>query len=432
MQVILLAAGRSARLDPISDKNLLEFNGKTLIEHRVSALKKANLRDIVVVGGKHNINELKNILKKYKNLIIVEQKDLETGQAGGVLAGAKAIKHKNIMVVSANDVFDFNLFEEAVKAAKSAKDGLIVGKTVKEYFPGGYLSLDKDKYITDIIEKPKPEKVPSNMINIVLHIFNDFPSFLEYLKNTGSKKDDIYETALNDYIKKGKAKLKTFKYNDFWQPIKFPWHILSVMEYFLKNHEHKISKKAEIAKTAVIKGDVTIEPGVKILENAVVQGPAYIGENVVIGNNCLIRESMVGKNCIIGYSTEVARSFLNKDIWTHTAYIGDSIIDSNVSLGAGTILGNLRFDEKNVLVNIKNKKEDTGTNKFGAIIGAGARFGINSSTNPGVKVGKNTFIGGNVIIEKDIPEGKLVILDQKLKITQNKTAADVTSRKDKK
>ena len=68
MQVILLAAGQSTRLDPIADKNTLEFVGKPLIEHQISALKKAKLRDIAVVANKFNIDNIKSILKKYKNV----------------------------------------------------------------------------------------------------------------------------------------------------------------------------------------------------------------------------------------------------------------------------------------------------------------------------------------------------------------------------
>ena len=84
MQVILLAAGQSTRLNQISDKNTLEFAGKPLIEHQVAALKKAKIRDVVVVGGAHNTEKLKKILKPFKNVVVVEQKDIAGGMAGGI------------------------------------------------------------------------------------------------------------------------------------------------------------------------------------------------------------------------------------------------------------------------------------------------------------------------------------------------------------
>lgn len=430
MQVILLAAGQSTRLDPLEDKNLLEFAGKTLIEHRVAALKKAKLRDIVVVGGKHNVERLEEALRDFKNILVVEQKKLEDGMAGGVLAGAQAVSHKNVMILSTNDVFEDVLFEKVIQASKKAESGVIAGKKVNRYFPGGYLKVDKKGLVTDIIEKPGEGKEPSNLVNLVLHIYNDFPAFVNTLKKTKGKADGRYEKALDQYMKKGKAKMTVVKYGGYWQPIKFPWHVLAVMEHYLLQLEGQhIDKTATISKTAVIEGNVRIGKNARVLNNAVIRGPAYIGENTIVANNSLVRSSMIGSDCVIGYTTEVARSYLNNNVWTHTNYIGDSIVDHNVSFGAGTVLGNLRFDEENVKMTIKGKKEDTGTNKFGAVVGAGARFGINASTNPGVKIGKNCFVGGNVLVEKDLDDGKLALLDQKLKIVSNKKSVSAKSRK---
>jgi len=429
MQVILLAAGQSSRLDPISDKNTLEFLGKPLIEHQVAALKKAKLRDIVVVANKFNIDKIEAILAKYNNVMVTEQERIEDGMAGGVLAGAEVVKHKNILVMSTNDVFDEKLFEDIIQASKTkGVDGVITGKKMMQYFPGGYLKLDKHDFITDIIEKPGEGKEPSKFVNLVCHVYNDFPAFVEYLEKGKKKDHDHYETALDAYIKKGKAKILMHKYTGMWQPIKYPWHIIRLMNYFLSKVESKIEKSASIAKSAKIGDKVYIGANVKVYDNVSIQGPAYIAEGSIVANNSLVRESMIGRNCVVGYTTEVARSYLNHDVWMHTNYIGDSIIDSNVSFGSGTVLGNLRFDEENVKVNIKKERVDTGTNKFGAIIGSGVRFGVNASTNPGVKIGQNCFIGGGVSIDQDIEGASLVLIDQKLKITKNEKTISMGNR----
>lgn len=430
MQVILLAAGRSTRLEPLSDKNTLEFSGKTLVEHQVAMLKKAKLRDIVVVGGAHNLSALKKALKDFSHVAVVEQKQLDDGMAGGVLAGAVKVNHKNVLVVSTNDVVDPGLFERVVSESKDkSADGVIVGKSVDSYFPGGYLKFDKHKWIETIVEKPGAGKEPSNWVNMVIHVFNDFPAFVKRLKNTGGKADGRYEKALTDYIKKDKAKLKLSKYVGPWLPIKFPWHVLGVMRFFLENQVPRIDKTAEVAKTAVIEGNVVIGPKVKIMHNAVIKGPAYIGSGSVVGTNAFVRESMVGQNSVIGFGSEVTRSYLSHHVWTHNTYVGDSVVDNNVSFGAGTVLGNLRFDEKNVKVTIKKERIDSGTNKLGAIIGSGARFGINSSTNPGIKIGKNALIGGSLLVDSDVEDGTMVILQQKLVVKKHQIAPDNEARK---
>lgn len=429
MQVILLAAGRSARLAPIADKNTLEFSGKTLIERQVGAIKAAKLRDIVVVGGVHNLDALKKVLKKYNNVEVVEQKKLEDGMAGGVLAGAGHVKHDQILVISTNDIFEPWLFEKTIQAAKNKGDGIIIGSKTETYFPGGYVMSDKMGWVTSITEKPLPGKEPSKYVNLVFHIYNNFPKFLTHLKKAKSKKDDVYEAALNDYIKKGKAKLALYKYHGYWQAIKYPWHILRVMERYLGQQEKRVDRTALISKTAVLNGNVVIGPKVKVLDHAIIQGPAYIGEGTTIGSGALVRQSMIGTNCVIGFKTEVTRSYLNNNVWTHSNYIGDSIVDSNVSFGAGAVTGNLRFDEGNVHVYVKKEKVDTGTPKFGAIIGRGARFGIHCGINPGRKIGCNSFVGPGVLVAEDIEDNKMVLSKQQLKTTSNLAKANTKSRK---
>jgi len=429
MQVILLAAGQSNRIQPVDDKNLLHFCGKALVEHQIAALKKAKLRDIVVVGNPENLEELKSIAKKYNNVDVATQEKDEEGSCGAVLAAAKKLKHKNVMILSTNDIMEEWVFEKVIEAAKKAEDGVIVGKKMLKYFPGGYLVADKKGYLQNIVEKPGEGKQPSDVVNIFLHVFNDFPTFVDkYLKRVVGKKDEKYEKALDQYIKKVGAKMSVFRYHGEWHAVKYPWHVLQMMNYLLGTMVPKIDKSAKIAKSAVIRGDVFIGPRTVVYEGAVIQGPTYISEDCVIGNNTLVRESMLGKKCVIGFGSEVTRSYLNHDVWTHSTYIGDSIIDHNVSFGAGTVIGNLRFDEGPVFITIQKDRTNSGTNKFGSVVGCGARFGINSCTNPGVKVGQNTFVGGNVLVDKDLPNNKTVLLEQKLKIVDNKKKADVIQR----
>jgi UDP-N-acetylglucosamine diphosphorylase / glucose-1-phosphate thymidylyltransferase / UDP-N-acetylgalactosamine diphosphorylase / glucosamine-1-phosphate N-acetyltransferase / galactosamine-1-phosphate N-acetyltransferase len=432
MQVILLAAGVSSRLDPIQDKNLLEFCGKPLIEHQIAAIKKAKLRDIVIVGNPDNMESLKKIARLYNNVAVVQQERDEDGMCGAVLSASKLIKHKNVLILSTNDMLDEGTFDKVVEASKEAQEGLIVAKKMLKYFPGGYLKVDKKGFMTDIVEKPGEGNQPSDLVNIVLHVYNDFPALLALLKKVTGKKDEKYEKALDQYIKKGGAKMSIFRYHGEWQAIKFPWHVLKMMDFFLRRMAPKTDKSAKIAKSATIRGDVFIGPRVQVFENAVIQGPAYISEGCIIGNNALVRESMLGKNCVIGFASEVTRSYLNHDVWAHKTFIGDSVVEHNVSFGAGTVIGNLRFDEEDIHVNIKDVRHNSGTNKFGAVIGSGARFGINSCTNPGVKIGQDSFVGGNVLVDRDIPNGKMVILEQKLKIVPNTKKADVGDREENK
>jgi bifunctional UDP-N-acetylglucosamine pyrophosphorylase/glucosamine-1-phosphate N-acetyltransferase len=224
--------------------------------------------------------------------------------------------------------------------------------------------------------------------------------------------------------------MKAVEFDGYWQPIKYPWHVLKVMDYFFENMEKSISDNAKIAESAVINGNVIIEEGAKVFDNAVINGPAYIGKNCVVATNALVRDSMLNEGCVAGYSTEIARSYLGKNVWTHTNYIGDSVIADNCSFGSGTVTGNLRLDEGDISVNIKGKKTSSGTNKFGLICGENIRCGINTSFMPGVKVGSNSMIGAGLVIPQDIPENSYVKGKVELEIRKNKAKLDTGKRKE--
>lgn len=412
MKVLLLASGRSRRVKPIEDKNFLRFNGKYLIEHQLDMLKLAGFDDIIIVGGAHNLSRLSGLGHP-----TVEQKDLEAGMAGGVLAAEPLIGDEELFIVSSNDAVNLSAYQAMKEASKSGADAYLLAYEVKEYFPGGYLKMD-GKRITGIVEKPEPGTEPSKHINLVLHIHRKPKALFEKLKNISTSKDDRYEVALDELMKE--QNFEAVPYRGYWQAVKYPWHILDLMREFLSGLESEIHPTAQVAKTALINGPVTIEEGVKIFDHAVIQGPAYIGKNSVVANNALVRESMTGEGCVIGYSTEVARSFLGDDCWFHSNYIGDTVMGDDVSFGAGAICANLRLDEKNI--------GESGRNKLGPILGSHIRVGVQTSIMPGIRVGSNTQITSGLVIAQDIESDKFVSGKIELDIKDNRATLDKSAR----
>lgn len=422
MKVLLLAAGRSKRMKPIEDKNFLNFLGKPLIQHQLELLHKTGFNDVLVVGGAHNLDRIKKLGENLKMKIeICEQEDLELGMCGAVLSAKDMLGNEPILIFSSNDIVSEKAFELVKKVADSnGADSYILAKKVREYFPGGYLEIGSDGFIQNIIEKPEPGKEPSDLINLVIHIHKNPARLVKYLEKTESKNDDRYELALAAMMKDG-IKFKAVPYDGFWQPIKFPWHVHKVFEYLFGKAYKKKGVGTKISKSAVVNGDVIFGENVTVFDGAVINGPAYIGDNSIIATNALVRDSNVGKDCVIGFSTEVARSYLGDGVWTHSNYIGDSVIGDNVSFGAGTVTGNLRLDEKNVCVDCDGKKVDTGSEKFGVVIGNNVRCGINVSLMPGVKIGNGCFIGAGVTVGENIPENSFVRGKWELKISENKS-----------
>jgi len=404
MKTILLAAGQSKRMKPIEDKAFVKICGKMLIEWQLEALAKAGFNDVIVVGNKLNMARLKAL-----GLTVVEQKNLEEGMKGAMEAAKRfVIGEKEIMVVSNNDVVEPSLWAKLkIQNSKSKTDGILVGYKVTRYFPGGYLKMGKDGHVTSIVEKPGEGKEPSDLVNLVIHVHRDVKGFYKALESVKSDQDDLYEQALQQLFDAGK-KYSVVPYEGFWQAVKYPWHLLRLTEFFLEKLKRKISKKASIAKTAVINGAVVIEDGVRVFDQAVINGPAYIGKDSIVGNFAFVRGSSLGEKCCAGSFTEIARSLLQDEVFTHKNYIGDSVIGSNVSFGSGTVTGNLRLDEGEISVNISGNKVNSRRNKLGLIAGDHIRVGINTSLMPGIKIANNCVIGAALNVGMDVEDGSFV------------------------
>ncbi len=414
MNTFLLLAGRSTRFWPLTEKTLFPVCGKTLLEHQVDRLREGGCENIILVGGAHNLEEARKI---FPDLPMVEQENLDLGMRGAVLSILKEYGNDPLMIVGGNDVVEPRAYKELID---SKGDGAILAYKVDTYFPGGYLSID-DGRVTGIVEKPGEDNEPSDRINIVAHVHRDPKALSDALSEVDESTDDGYEQALSKLF--AAKQYQAVSYDGVWQAVKYPWHLVDLCEVLLDEiSEQKIDPSAEIHPSAEIVGNVIIEEGVRVMHNAVIRGPAYIGKNSIVANNALVRGSSIGNDCVVGYNTEVKSSVLHSNVWTHMNYIGESVIGSNVSIGGGTITGNLRLDENEVSSVVKGENVGTGRTKFGTVIGNNARLGIHVSINPGVKIGAGSFISSKVLVSEDIPDEKFVLMKNgEMDVRENRT-----------
>lgn len=153
---------------------------------------------------------------------------------------------------------------------------------------------------------------------------------------------------------------------------------LSEKEYDMPEENVWISKTANIAKTAYIKGPVIICENAEIRHCAFIRGNAIIGKNTVVGNSTEL------KNVILFDNVQVP----------HYNYVGDSILGYKAHMGAGSLTSNVKSDKKNVVIknNVTGETIETNRKKVGAMLGDFVEIGCGSVLNPGSVIGKNTNI----------------------------------------
>ncbi len=172
------------------------------------------------------------------------------------------------------------------------------------------------------------------------------------------------------------------------------------------------SEKITIEQNAVIypgvvidaqNGPVWIDEGAKVMANAVLEGPLYIGKNSVIKVGAKIYENTtIGPVCKIGGEVEesIIQAFSNKQ---HDGFLGHSYLGSWINLGADTNNSDLKNNYGTIKVYLNGELVNTGKQFLGLLMGDHSKCAINTTFNTGSIVGVNCNIFGTGMPPKFIP-----------------------------
>jgi len=425
--LIILAGGASSRMWPIREKSLMRFGTEPLLISQLQSYRKLGFKRAVIVANPANKAEISaftaSVAQQMQLDIVVQQEPIGMGDA--LLQVEDAIKDapdSPIYVNQVHDVVDLKLHQDMLKAhAQDPQATYLAGVEMADYFPGGYLVIGDDRKIVGIVEKPGAENRPSNLVNIVAHIHSNAAALFEAIHAeyaSEDESDDHYERAMDKLM--AQQTYRVVPYKGFWGALKYPWHVLDIMDYYLNQIDGQVvSDDAYIAPNATLVGNVYIGAGARIFPGAAVVGPAYIGAGTIVGNNALVRNSMVLNNCEVGFTTEIARSYVADNCSMHACRVLDSIFAERVNFSAGCTTANLRIDRGEVPSMIKGNKMSSGRDKFGAVIGRDSFLAVDVMTMPGVKVGEKAQIGPGTHVHKDVKDRQRIYVEQQIQVIED-------------
>ena len=233
---IILAGGMGTRMSPLTkavNKQLLPIYDKPLIFYPLSILMLANIRDILIIVNKGQLDQYKKILPNGDNLgirITYEEQSKPKGLPDAFLIGENFIDNKNVaLILGDNFFYGQNLTKSLIKSSKLNNGAnILLHKVLKpELF--GVAKLNSNKKIIYIKEKPK--KFLSDYAITGLYFFDR--NAVKYSKKLKpSKRGELEITdLLNIYLKKkqlnadfigrGGAWLDTGTMDDYYKTISF-------------------------------------------------------------------------------------------------------------------------------------------------------------------------------------------------------------------
>jgi len=414
LKVLILAAGKGLRLTPLTEttiKPMINIAGKPALEWVIDNLKSANLNEIFIVVGykKEQITEyFGNGFNFGVKISYLEQKKPNVENA--ILSAKETFQNEDDFLIVHADIFsEPEMITRTIQTHREMKaDATISVTLVDNPHLYGVASIDSEAKITNLVEKP--ESYESNYAVSGVYIFKN--NIFEILE-----KNNHLDQAIQKIIDDNNNVYASVWEKD-WVEITYPWDILRANQFILDRGLFKtgsyVDNTTRISSISKVEGPVYIGKNVIIRPGAVVQGPCIIQDGTIIGTNALVREySTIGKNCVIGFGVEIKNSIIFDDTTIgRLSYVGDSVIGKHVEFGAGTQTWNITYKDK-ITVKIQNELIDVPLKKFGAIIGDNAFLGINISIFPGILIGCNSIVSAGVNIENNIESNVRMKVEQR-------------------
>ncbi len=423
MKAVLLAAGAGERLQPITatrPKHLIKVAGKPILQFCLEAVKAAGITEAIIVT--HYMGEaIRSYFGDGENLglsltYVNQPEILGTGNAAAI---AEQHLDGDFALIYGDLLFGQDAVKTVVSKFKSGKTAAVMGVVPVEHPENyGIIEQDNEGKVKRIVEKPQAGKAPSNLANAGVYAFSK--EVFDKIRQTKASVRGEWELtdAITMLAEEGKTVVAAQLSKDDWFDVGRPWDLLDANVWALNRMDAKVLGKVE--EGAHLIGQVSVAKSARIRSGAYIEGPVFIDEEADVGPNCFVRSgTSLGKKTRVGNGCEIKNSIIMDGTHVgHLSYVGDSIFGEKCNLGAGTITANLRFDDGKIKMVIKDKVVDSGRRKLGAILGDNVKTGIKASFMPGVKVGANTWVGANFMVERDLPANTVVLLKQNSEFEQ--------------
>lgn len=432
---IILAGGQGKRMKSDLPKPMFKVLGEPMLEWVIKACENSDLSDICIVKG-FNADVIENYINgRHKTVLQAER--LGTGHA--VMQCVDFLKENidgNTLVLCGDAPFiDEDTIRKSLSHHIENNNAVTVITSVVEN-PHGYGRIIRsDNGISAIVEHKDATDEQKQIceINSGAYWFEtkELLASLDELKPNNSQGEYYLTDTVEILINKG---LRADAFAS-----KNPNVVIAANDRKELNILNNIARMEILQKHMdngvefictdgiIIERDVVIGAGTEILPGTILKGKTKIGENCIIGPNCLIENceikdsvklnyvqafesticdgvkigpfvhirpnSYINSGVKIGDFVEIKNSTIGeKTAVAHLTYVGDSDVGANVNFGCGCVTVN--YD---------------GVKKARTTIGNNAFIGCNTNLIAPVTVGNGAYTAAGTTVTKNVPDHALAI-----------------------
>ncbi len=437
ISVIVLAAGKGKRMRSSVPKILHPILGQPIISYVLESIKRISPQRIVLVLG-HGSNEVKKSLNYEQIDSVIQKEQLGTGHA--VYSTRRKLRsfNGNIVIVNGDSpLISPGTLKKLIGSHERTRSVLsILTADTRDTHGYGRVMRNGRGHVVRIIEEEDANANQRRINEINSGVYCVESGFLWKALSQVDRKNDQKEFYLTDIVeiasKEGK-RVNVFVSKDSEEILGINNRVdLSRVEEIIGrriNNKHMISgvtmvkpEQTYISPQAYISSDTIIFP------NSFIYGNTKIGAGCMIGPLVWIKDSKIGKNTSINFSSYITNADIGNKVTIgpfanirpdsiilegvrvgnfvevkksrigrlskvpHLSYIGDSEIGERVNIGAGTITCN--YD---------------GISKHETIIEDDVFIGSDTMLVAPVKIGRGATTGAGSTITKNVDDGALAI-----------------------
>lgn len=352
MKAVILVGGQGTRLRPLTvnvPKPMVPLANKPFVSFVIERLRDHGIEEVIFSMG-----YLPDGIRSYfgdgssfglKLTYVVEDSPL--GTAGAVKNVEEHIGDGSFLVLNGDILTDLDLGQLTGFHREKGSSCTIALTPVEDPTAYGLVRTDSEGKVTGFLEKPSWEQIDTNLINAGTYVLDSevlemIPAGVEYSFERG---------VFPRLVDKG---LFGYQSSSYWLDIGTP-------EKYLRAHYDILEKNVETSVSACLgddfvclQGEVTLEPGAKLVppvvigEGAVIRAGARVGRMAVVGPGCIIGNGSVVEESIIQEGVELAGDVtVRRSIVARGAKVGEA-----ASVTGGAIIGeNALIEGGNILTN---------------------------------------------------------------------------------
>ncbi|HLU40819.1 MAG TPA: mannose-1-phosphate guanyltransferase [Microthrixaceae bacterium] len=355
MKAVIMAGGEGTRLRPLTSnapKPMLPLVNRPMMEHIVDLLRSHGITDIVVTVA-FMPNAIRNHFgdgSEFGVRIVYAAEETPLGTAGSV-RNAREHLDDTFLVISGDVLTDIDLgalIEEHRAKEALATIGLVRVENPLEY---GIVIANEDGSIERFLEKPTWGQVFSDTINSGIYVLE--PSIFDWI--APDEPVDFSGDVFPVLLEAGERIVGSVA-EGYWEDV-------GTLDAYVRAHKDILDHRVQVSIPGFeLSPGIYVGEGTEISPDAVLNGPA------VIGDNCYVDAGVcLGEYVVVGTGVRMRRD----------CELERTVVHDNAYLGEGSRLR-------------------------GTVVGRASDLRRNVRCEEGVVLGDEVFVGENAVLSSDV------------------------------